>query len=113
MINGYYGAETTGILGHELGHNMGLLHANVIDPRTTASQSSAEYGDATDTMGSGSQDVPISADGGTYNPSEFNVGYKDALNWVPAGASMDGCVHSRQFIFTCGQLQLRGFRLPV
>ena len=79
---GYIGAPgvwlrsyfTTGVAGHELGHNFGLNHANFWD---TAGQSiigngtSVEYGDIYDTMGS--------ANAGAYH---FNAGYKKYLNWL-------------------------------
>jgi len=81
---GYVGASgawlrssfTTGVAGHELGHNWGLNHANFWD---TSSQSiigpgtSVEYGDSFDTMGSA----------GAGN-NHFNARYKSYLNWLTA-----------------------------
>ncbi|HXU79044.1 MAG TPA: immunoglobulin domain-containing protein, partial [Methylomirabilota bacterium] len=69
-------AFTTGVAGHELGHNWGLNHANYWD---TTGQSvigpgtSIEYGDTFDTMGS--------ANAGN---NHFNARYKSYLNWLTA-----------------------------
>ncbi len=81
---GYVGASgawlrnsfSTGVAGHELGHNYGLNHANywdtggasVIGPGT-----SVEYGDPFDTMGSASA-----------GNNHFNARYKNYLNWLTA-----------------------------
>jgi uncharacterized repeat protein (TIGR02543 family) len=81
---GYVGASgawlrnsfSTGVAGHELGHNYGLNHANfwdtggasVIGPGT-----SVEYGDPFDTMGSASA-----------GNNHFNARYKNYLNWLQA-----------------------------
>jgi len=65
---------STGVAGHELGHNWGLWHANYWD---TGGQSvagpgtSVEYGDVFDTMGSASA-----------GNNHFNARYKAYLNWL-------------------------------
>jgi hypothetical protein len=65
---------STGVAGHELGHNWGLNHANFWD---TSGQSvigpgtSTEYGDSFDTMGSASA-----------GNNHFNARYKNYLNWL-------------------------------
>ena len=70
------GQFTAGIAAHELGHNLGLRHANLWD---TAGQSvigagvEVEYGDSFDTMGTGGA------------AGEFNVRYKEWLGWIQAG----------------------------
>lgn len=65
----------TGVSAHELGHNLGLNHANFWD---TSGQSvigspgtSVEYGDSFDTMGSASA-----------GNNHFNARYKNYLNWL-------------------------------
>jgi len=70
----------TGVAGHELGHNLGLNHANYWD---TAGQSvigsgtSVEYGDSFDTMGSASA-----------GNNHFNARYKNYLNWLTANETL-------------------------
>ncbi len=67
---------TVGVAGHELGHNLGLNHANFWDTQgrsVIGNGSSVEYGDVYDTMGSG--------DAG---PAHFNARNKSYLNWLPA-----------------------------
>lgn len=65
-----------GVAAHELGHNLGLNHANFWD---TSGQSvigtgtSVEYGDSFDTMGSANA-----------GPKHFNARYKNLLDWLPA-----------------------------
>ena len=79
---GYVGAPgawlrnsfSTGVAGHELGHNFGLNHASFWD---TAGQSiigsgtHVEYGDSFDTMGAASA-----------GNNHFNARYKNYLNWL-------------------------------
>jgi hypothetical protein len=72
-LNGaFYLTETA----HELGHNFGLLHANLwraTDGTAIGAGSNQEYGDCFDTMGACS--------GGNAN-RHFNAGYKRLLNWL-------------------------------
>jgi hypothetical protein len=74
-LNNYF---TTGVAGHELGHNYGLNHANFWDTGVegvfSANGTSVEYGDNQDTMGS--------ANGGAY---QFNVRYKRYMDWLKGG----------------------------
>lgn len=66
--------SSTGVTGHELGHNYGLNHANSWDTggkSIIGAGTSSEYGDSFDTMGFGSA--------GSYH---FNVRYKRYLNWL-------------------------------
>ena len=69
---------TTGVAGHELGHNFGLNHANYWDTGGTNvignMGTSVEYGDSFDTMGS--------ANAGA---NHFNARYKSYLNWLRTG----------------------------
>ena len=83
LINGDQGDINIPTVGHETGHTMGLMHSNVFDPRVSASNSNAEYGDFSDTMGIAARSTFITADGGSVNPAEFNIGYKSALDWLP------------------------------
>lgn len=79
---GYVGAAgvwvrnsfSTGVTGHELGHNLGLNHANFWDTSGQSiigSGSSVEYGDSFDTMGAASA-----------GNNHFNSRYKNYLNWI-------------------------------
>jgi len=73
-INGSLGLQT---VGHEMGHNLGLLHSHswVCDGTTmTGSCSALEYGDGLDIMGwSGS--------------GHFNAFQKERLGWLTYGSS--------------------------
>ncbi|MEW6158868.1 MAG: PKD domain-containing protein, partial [Verrucomicrobiota bacterium] len=63
-----------GVLGHELGHNFGLLHASLWNPTGASALGSGlkvEYGDPFDSMG-----VP----GGSVN--HFNARFKHLLGWL-------------------------------
>ncbi len=64
-----------GGLAHELGHNLGLNHANFWDTggRTTIGDGiEVEYGDSFDTMGVASA-----------GRRQFNARYKNLLGWIP------------------------------
>ena len=70
-----------GILGHELGHNFGLYHANAwgtSDGTIIGKGQNREYGNSFDTMGSGS---PFLAPFGAYE--------KHLLDWLPNRAVTD------------------------
>ncbi len=79
---GYVGAPgawlrnsfSTGVAGHELGHNFGLNHANFWDTKGASvigPGTSVEYGDSYDTMGAASA-----------GNNHFNARYKSFLNWL-------------------------------
>ena len=66
--------SSVGVSAHELGHNLGLNHANFWDTANAGvigRGSSVEYGDKFDTMGS--------ANAGSKH---FNARYKNYLNWL-------------------------------
>jgi hypothetical protein len=68
--------SSTGVAGHELGHNFGLNHANFWDTSgqsITGTGTSVEYGDSFDTMGAASA-----------GNNHFNARYKNYLNWLTA-----------------------------
>lgn len=63
---------------HELGHNLGLWHANAWrtrDGSITGNGANAEYGNVFDTMGSGSRDS-----------QPYNAFYRYSLGWLPQSA---------------------------
>src|SRR4029434_763896 len=85
---GYVGASgawlrnafSTGVAGHEVGHNFGLNHANYWDTSGASvigNGNSIEYGDSFDTMGSASAGA-----------NHFNAGYKRYLNWLQTGGTL-------------------------
>jgi hypothetical protein len=85
---GYVGASgawlrnafSTGVAGHEVGHNFGLNHANYWDTSGASvigNGNSIEYGDSFDTMGSASAGA-----------NHFNAGYKRYLNWLQTGETL-------------------------
>lgn len=72
-INGP-GSFATQVVGHEMGHNFGLLHAGSLRCTGTSiggSCSVAEYGDVFDTMGN-------------QHAGHFNAAQKRKLNWIDA-----------------------------
>ncbi|MGW6132429.1 zinc-dependent metalloprotease family protein [Cellulomonas sp. NPDC055163] len=81
-VNLMSGADATrAVLQHELGHNLGLLHASALQCSTPAGLPSAieedggscrveEYGDPYDTMGN------------AYNQMEFSARHKARLGWI-------------------------------
>jgi hypothetical protein len=64
------------VLGHEMGHNLGLYHAHSMDCRTSpivAPCTTSEYGDTIDMMGGA--------------PGHFNAFMKERLGWIGYGSS--------------------------
>lgn len=71
LLNGSFTFKTT---AHELGHEYGLLHANLwrtFDGTPTGSGTVVEYGDDFDMMGRGRTQA-----------TQFNANYKRSLNWL-------------------------------
>ena len=70
--------QTTDVYAHELGHNLGLWHANSWDSATSSSDDTngthVEYGFDFDMMGNGSY---------SYEKMHFNASFKNALDWLP------------------------------
>jgi len=107
---GYVGASgawlrnsfSTGVAGHELGHNYGLNHANywdtggasVIGPGT-----SVEYGDIFDTMGSASA-----------GNNHFNSRYKNYLNWLTSNEIVTATTNGTYRIACHDNTNSTGFR---
>ena len=66
-----------GIVGHELGHNLGLYHSRSMDCGSAiigSNCTTSEYGDLFDLMGGA-------------NSAHFNVFQKERLGWVSTGAN--------------------------
>lgn len=82
-VNLFSGPDATrAVLQHELGHNLGLVHASALQCTTPAGLPSAieedggscrveEYGDPYDTMGN------------AFNQMEFSARHKARLGWIP------------------------------
>jgi hypothetical protein len=71
FLNGFFDFKT---IAHELGHNYGLLHANLwrtTDGTVIGTGGNVEYGDAFDLMG-----------GGASQLTHFSAGYKRRLDWL-------------------------------
>jgi hypothetical protein len=68
------GTITPGVMEHELGHNLGLMHAGVYACGASPLSASCliEYGDNTDVMGN------------PYDNHEYSAQHKFALGWIPA-----------------------------
>ena len=72
-LNGYFGFRES---GHELGHNLGLWHANFFetnDGSIIGNGTRQEYGDPFDTMGGSNGDTN----------KHFNTWFKNRLDWIP------------------------------
>ena len=71
--------QWTGVYLHELGHNLGLWHANSWNPDTSTpddtSGSHVEYGHEFDVMG----DIWTH----TYDKLHVNASFKNAMDWLP------------------------------
>jgi len=67
------------VIGHEMGHNLGLYHSHSLDCGSVAIAATGcsmlEYGDAFDIMGSSNR------------PPHFNAYQKELLGWLNAGVS--------------------------
>ena len=73
-------SQLTGTYNHELGHTLGLDHANAWNPKGLVPESldgvHVEYGNIHDTMGSGS----ITANWARHH---FTASFKNQLRWIP------------------------------
>ena len=71
--------QASTVYNHELGHNLGLYHANAWDPATSTADDSngthVEYGHDFDVMG----DTWTYA----YDQLHYNASFKNALDWLP------------------------------
>jgi M6 family metalloprotease-like protein len=69
--------QTADVYVHELGHNLGLFHANSWDPASSTpddpSGTHDEYGFDFDMMGNGSY---------SYDKMHFNASFKNAMDWL-------------------------------
>ncbi|MEJ7861052.1 MAG: FG-GAP-like repeat-containing protein [Pyrinomonadaceae bacterium] len=71
LLNGFFDFKT---IAHEIGHNYGLVHANLwrtTDGTPSGTGANVEYGDAFDLMGGGASQI-----------THFNAEYKRRLNWL-------------------------------
>ncbi len=80
-----------GVIAHELGHNLGLNHANFWDTggaSVVGAGTSVEYGDSFDTMGN--------ATGGRRH---FNARYKNFLDWLPSSQVRNATTNGTYRVF--------------
>ncbi len=85
------------VAGHELGHNLGLMHAHSLDCGATVIGSSCtatDYGDTVDIMGGSS--------------AHFNAFNKDRLGWLNHGVSPPITT-----VETSGDYWIGAYELPV
>lgn len=66
LLNGYIGQS---VIEHELGHNLGVWHAGAM-VSLSGTTSQWDYGDSTDTMGSGNQ-------------TDYSAWHKWRIGWLP------------------------------
>jgi hypothetical protein len=104
LANGYFDVRTS---AHELGHNLGLSHANWLDTgdrSTIGAGSNEEYGDPFDTMGG--------SGGGSRH---FSASFKSRLDWIPANDAItvttSGIYRLHAHDITTAPFGLRAIRL--
>lgn len=104
LANGYFDVRTS---AHELGHNLGLSHANwynTSDRSTLGPGSNEEYGDPFDTMGG--------SGGGIRH---FSASFKSRLDWIPAADAItvtgNGTYRLHAHDLTAAGIGLRAIRL--
>jgi hypothetical protein len=92
----------TGVVGHELGHNYGLNHANYWDTAGASVNgpgTSVEYGDSFDTMGSASA-----------GNNHFNARNKVYLNWLTTNEIVTATSNGTYRIYCQDNTNSTGFR---
>ena len=104
LANSYFDVRTS---AHELGHNLGLSHANWFDTAgrsTIGAGSNEEYGDPFDTMGG--------SGGGSRH---FSASFKNRLDWIPASDALtvtaSGTYRLHAHDITTAPVGLRAIRL--
>jgi hypothetical protein len=95
----YNGEFSTYLAAHELGHNLGFMHAHALDCGELAIASAAsctpwEYGDSADPMGR----VHFDASGGHHAP-QFNGFFRAAQSWI-GGCNVVTAATSGEFSLT-------------
>ena len=100
--------QVTGVYTHELGHNLGLWHANSWESATLVADdtygSHDEYGHIFDCMGMTSATT-------TYDQEHFNASFKNALDWLPdiyVTTLSDGDSDTSVDLYAMDQTQISG-----